>query len=199
MIQTLKTPRVNIRPAEPRDARFRQTLLSQPGEILLFGADPYPSEKHAQQHIAGFINMNKTGFSYHWTIERKDSGKAIGFCDVFLPAPHLLPLKTCGLSYGLVHTERRQGLMRETLNTCLDFILNTEGFFRVEATVLLENKASLALLESLGFQQEGIQRKKWSCAGTRHDVISLALLKEEFHLPSDKTREGVVDHTPQTQ
>lgn len=199
MIKTLKTPRLNLRPAESRDARLRHTLLNQPGEILLFGADPYPSEKYAQQHIAGFINMNKTGFSYHWTIERKESGKAIGFCDVFLPAPHLLSLKVCGLSYGLLHAERRKGLMRETLNTCLDFILNNEGFFRVEATVLMENKASLKLLENLGFQQEGIQRKKWSCAGARHDVISLALLKEEFHQASDKASEGIVDHPSQTQ
>jgi RimJ/RimL family protein N-acetyltransferase len=32
----------------------------------------------------------------------------------------------------------------------------------------------------MGFKQEGIQRKKWLCAGARHDVISLALLKDEF-------------------
>lgn len=199
MIKSLKSQRVNIRPVEPRDARLRVALLSQPDETLLFGADPYTSEKLAQQHIAGFINMNKTGFSYHWTIERKETNQAIGFCDLFLPAPHLLTLKICALSYGLARTERRKGIMRETLMTCLDFILNTEGFYRVEATVLTENKASLNLLESLGFKQEGIQRKKWLCSGERHDVISLALLKEDFLLVSDKPCEGIVDHTFQAQ
>jgi hypothetical protein len=66
-------------------------LFKEPGEVLLYGADSYPSEKVAQQHTTGFINMNKTGFSYHWTIENKATHKAIGFCDIHLPAPHYYP------------------------------------------------------------------------------------------------------------
>ena len=180
MIKTITTQRLNIRPVEPRDARARFAWLNVTDEVLLYGADPYPNEKAAQQHIAGYANMNKTGFSYHWTIEKKETQKAIGFCDIFLPAPQLLTLRVCALSYGMAQSERRQGLMRETIKACLNFIFNTEDFYRVEATVLVENKASLQLLESLGFVQEGIQRKKWLCHGSRHDVISLALLKDEF-------------------
>jgi [ribosomal protein S5]-alanine N-acetyltransferase len=182
MIKPLATQRLNIRPIEPRDARFRFDLLQADGETLLYGADPYVNHKAAQQHIAGLVNMNKTGFAYHWMIEKKESHQPIGFCDIYLPAPQLLTLRLCALSYGLKQPERRKGLMRETLNACLNFIFNTEGFYRVEATVLIENKVSLSLLESIGFVQEGVQRKKWLCAGERHDVISLALLKHEFEL-----------------
>ena len=180
MIKSISTPRLNIRPVELRDARSRFVWLNAVDEVLLYGADPYANEKAAQQHIAGYANMNKTGFSYHWTIENKESHKAVGFCDVYLPAPHLLSQRSCALSYGMSQTERRKGLMRETLKACLNFILHTEDFYRVEATVLTDNKASLQLLESLGFVQEGVQRKKWLCANRRHDVVSLALLKDEF-------------------
>jgi ribosomal-protein-alanine N-acetyltransferase len=180
MIKTLTTQRLIIRPVEPRDARARFAWLNATGETMLYGTDPYPDEKAAQQHIAGCANMNKTGFSYHWTIEKKETKKAVGFCDIFLPAPQLLNLRLCGLSYGIDQSERRQGLMREAIKACLNFILNDENFYRVEATILLDNKASLKLLESLGFIQEGIQRKKLICAGGRHDAISVALLKDEF-------------------
>lgn len=149
---------------------------------MLYGVDPYPDEKAAQQHISGCVNMNKTGFSYNWTIEKKDSKKAVGFCEFFLPAPQLLNHRLCGLSYGMTQSERRQGFMREGLKACLGFMLNQERFDRVEATVMPGNTASLQLLESLGFLPEGVQRKKWLCAGTRHDVISLALIKDDFSM-----------------
>lgn len=180
MIKALTTQRLHIRPIELRDARSRFAWLNAANEVLLYGADPYPNESAAQQHVGSYANMNKTGFSYHWTIEKKDSRKAIGFCDIYLPAPHLLVLRSCGLSYGMSQPERRQGLMRETLKACLNFILHTENFYRVEATVLTGNNVSIQLLESLGFVQEGVQRKKWLCAQERHDVVSLALLKDEF-------------------
>jgi ribosomal-protein-alanine N-acetyltransferase len=180
MIKALSTQHLNIRPVEPRDARSRFDLLQPADETLLYGADPYASDKAAQQHIGSLVNMNKTGFAYHWTIEKKESRQAIGFCEIYLPAPQLLTLRLCALSYGIKQSERRKGFMRETLKVCLNFIFNTEGFYRAEATVLTENKASLSLLESIGFVQEGIQRKKWLCAGERHDVISLSLLKNEF-------------------
>lgn len=180
MINTLSTHRLTIRPVEPQDARARYAWLNATGESMLYGTDPYTNEKAAQQHIAGCVNMNKTGLSYHWTIEKKETKRAIGFCDIYLPAPQLLGLRVVGLSYGMAQAERRQGLMRESLMACLNFIFNQENFYRIEATVMLGNKASLKLLESLGFVQEGVQRKKLLCAGLRHDVASLALLKDEF-------------------
>lgn len=180
MIKTLTTQRMTIRPVEPRDARARFAWLTATGESMLYGTDPYTDEKAAQQQIAGCVNMNKTGFSYHWTLENKETKRAIGFCDIFLPAPQLLNLRVVGLSYGIAQTERRQGFMREAIKACLNFIFYQENFYRVEATVMLNNSPSLKLLESLGFVQEGIQRKKLLCAGSRHDVVSLALLKDEF-------------------
>jgi hypothetical protein len=53
-------------------------------------------------------------------------------------------------------------------------------FNRIEAQVHPDNTASLALLEALGFLQEGRQREAGYWAGRHHDLLQYALLNAQW-------------------
>lgn len=147
---------------------------------IVTGTSGFSNPNEANQYCAGLAGMNKSGFAYHWIIERIEDQSSIGFCNFYLPAPHLVHLKNCEISFWLDAENRQQGYMRESLVTAIDFIFNTEGFARIEAYVSPTNLPSIVLLESLGFIHEGQQRKKWLVDGVRYDMNLYALLKDEY-------------------
>lgn len=75
--------------------------------------------------------------------------------------------------------QRRKGYARDALRCLLPYLFN-KGMHRVDAEVYEINHASLALLESLGFKQEGMKREAHFDGKKHIDVIALGLLKGDF-------------------
>ena len=55
------------------------------------------------------------------------------------------------------------------------------GLHRIEADASIYNTASIALLESLGFVREGVQRDQYYEDEQYHDLVLMALLKPQWH------------------
>jgi len=62
------------------------------------------------------------------------------------------------VSYNVVRSRWRQGVMAEVLPTLLDYGFGVLGLHRIEATVTPGNMASAALLERFGFGREATLR-----------------------------------------
>ncbi len=90
-------------------------------------------------------------------------------------------LQSCVLGYKMDARHRRRGYMREALVASIDHAFTTVGLHRIEATVMPGNHASLALLESLGFRNEGRAKALIRIQGTWEDHFRLALLSDEWH------------------
>ncbi len=90
-------------------------------------------------------------------------------------------LQSCLLGYKMDARHRRRGYMREALVAVIDHAFTTMGLHRIEATVMPGNHASLALLESLGFHNEGCARALIQIQGVWEDHFRLALLSGEWH------------------
>jgi [ribosomal protein S5]-alanine N-acetyltransferase len=73
-----------------------------------------------------------------------------------------------------------QGLMREALTALISQAFGAYGLRRLEAEVNPANVASNALLRGLGFQHEGLLRKRWVAKGAAYDVNIYGLLGEEW-------------------
>lgn len=155
-------------------------LFKKQDPDVISGTTGFKNPNSAGQFVAGLINMNRTGLSYHWVFEKSDDQSTLGFCDFYLPAPHLIHLKNCEISFGILPQYRRQGFMKEALNACLNYIFKRAHFQRAEAYVSPTNLPSIALLELMGFQNEGLQRKKWLVEDQRYDMKAYALLAEDF-------------------
>lgn len=180
LIKTLKTQRLTLRPLLQTDTgAIFQFYKDQCAEDVS-GFTAFKNLEAAGKYVAGLVSMNKTGLSYHWAIETTDQKTLVGFCNVYLPAPHLIGLRCCEIAYGLIKERQKLGYMREALDECLNFIMRHEGFYRVEASVSPTNGPSIRLLEGLGFAKEGLQRKKWLSANKRYDMFAYALLADEF-------------------
>lgn len=76
--------------------------------------------------------------------------------------------------------ERRKGYGIEVTKQMLHHAFNDRGLNRVYLTVLKENKSAIKLYQKIGFKEEGIKRQDIFKNGQFHDVVMMALLREEF-------------------
>ena len=61
--------------------------------------------------------------------------------------------------------------MPEILEAALEYVFNTVGSHRVMATYMPSNERSAAVLQKLGFQQEGLAKSYLKIAGRWEDHI----------------------------
>jgi hypothetical protein len=70
--------------------------------------------------------------------------------------------------------------MTEALTALLEFGFETLGLNRIEALVMPDNAASFALLNKLGFSEEGLLREYDYFKDEFQDLICFSLLRREF-------------------
>jgi RimJ/RimL family protein N-acetyltransferase len=89
------------------------------------------------------------------------------------------------LGYWMTSSMRGKGIATTAARMLTDYGFATIGFKRIEAIVDRDNVASLKLLESAGYQREGLLRKKISRDdGRQVDMYIYAALPEDWeYLP----------------
>ncbi|HXY91540.1 MAG TPA: GNAT family N-acetyltransferase [Acidimicrobiia bacterium] len=85
-------------------------------------------------------------------------------------------------SYGiaLFPPFRRRGIGSEAIVLLLRFYFGELRYQRCETEIYAFNDASLALHEKLGFVVEGRRRRALFTQGEFHDIVTVAMLREEF-------------------
>ena len=78
-------------------------------------------------------------------------------------------LSCAKLGYKIDKEYRRRGYAREAIYTGCSALFAEELLHRIEATVLPDNEPSWRLLESIGFEREGLLRKKFRFNGAWRD------------------------------
>ena len=147
----IETNRLILRPPTPADVddfmEFRNSEF-----VLRYNA---MTPTTAERTLAQF---SRTGDSDTLLMELKESGKVIGA--VFWEEDSLrwqVPSKE--LSYFLSEDYARKGYMKEALRALIAHLFQTENLTCIAARSFAPNTASRALLESLGFHQDGLVRK----------------------------------------
>lgn len=85
------------------------------------------------------------------------------------------------LGYELSLEYQNKGIMSEALRAIIPFGFNELDMHRIQASVFLENQASIKLLEKFGFRREGLLRQ-YTYIKHRdawEDCLVMALLKTE--------------------
>lgn len=130
-----------------------------------------------------FINSQKEktfGVPGEWVqfaIENKKSGRLIGDCAIRLAGtdPGLAEI---GITIS--HLHQRKGYAREALKCILAFLFEERDIRRVVETVDAENEASISLLKSTGFRQEGYFVENVFFKGKWGSELQFAMLKREW-------------------
>lgn len=76
--------------------------------------------------------------------------------------------------------ERGKGFGTDAHRTLVSYLFLHRGLLRIEAFVAAGNLAARAVLNRLGFTEEGVLRSRVFAHGQRHDVVVHGLLHEDW-------------------
>lgn len=84
----------------------------------------------------------------------------------------------CSIGYKMDRAYWHQGIAKEAISFLLNRIFEELHLHRIDAYVMPENLNSIYLLESLGFQREGLCRQTAKIQGRWTDHLLYAILRE---------------------
>lgn len=178
MDRLIETNRLWIRHLAVSDLRDFHLYRSNPEVTKYQGFDVFTLEE-AKAFIEEHAEK-KFGVPGEWVqygIENKATGRLIGDCAIKLDKNDTR-LGEIGITISPY--EQRKGFAKETLLAILNFLFSRDGFHRVTETVDAENIASIQLLESVGFRQEGHFVENIFFKGKWGSEYQYALLKSEW-------------------
>lgn len=88
--------------------------------------------------------------------------------------------RSVGIGYFTGPEYRQQGYTKEGLSLLLNYLFAVVDLNKVMADTGAFNQASIALLKSLGFQQDGCLRQHQLLDGVLHDQLLFSLLANEW-------------------
>jgi len=88
------------------------------------------------------------------------------------------PFKSCYIGYNLDEKKTGKGYMTEAINTGIEIMFKDFGLHRIEGNVMPSNRASIRILEKLGFEYEGTAKKYLSINGRWEDHMHYTLLND---------------------
>lgn len=122
-------------------------------------------------------SFGKAGEWVQYGIENLETKQLIGDCAIKLD---LHDTRIAEIGITISHLEQRNGFAKEVLLAILTFLFDTNQIHRVVEIVDAENIASINLLKSIGFRQEGYFIENVFFKGKWGSEFQYAMLKREW-------------------
>lgn len=174
----IQTTRLNIRPLKLSDLTDFHIYRSNPEVTKYQGFDVMTMEQAEQ-----FINDNATkhfGNAGEWVqygIENIETKQLIGDCAIKLDQ---YDTRIAEIGITISNFEQKKGFAKEVLLGILSFLFDKKEIHRVVEIVDAENIASVNLLKSTGFKQEGHFIENIFFKGKWGSEFQYAMLKREW-------------------
>lgn len=174
----IETKRLRIRNLKSGDLADFHVYRSNPEVTKYQGFDVF-SLKQAEDFIREQTDkeFGKPGEWVQYGIENKTTERLIGDCAIKLNEQDIR-LGEIGITIS--PGEQKKGFAKESLLAILDFLFSIENFHRVTETVDAENTASIQLLKSIGFREEGHFIENIFFKGNWGSEYQYAMLKTEW-------------------
>ncbi|MBK7220030.1 MAG: GNAT family N-acetyltransferase [Saprospiraceae bacterium] len=174
----IKTKRLTIRQLKLADLADFYFYRSNP-EVTKYQGFDVMTEEQAEN----FINDNLTKFNgkagewVQYGIEHIENKQLIGDCAIKLDA---YDTRIAEIGITISHLEQKKGYAKEVMMGLLSFLFDTKEVHRVVEIVDAENTASICLLNSIGFRQEGHFIENIFFKGKWGSEYQFAMLKREW-------------------
>lgn len=173
--RSIYTKRLRIRAIERRDFDVLYQQYSDQDMCRYLG-DPPCTESEVWSLLDQFLKQEETA-QMRWVMEDKINNQFIGTFGFH----HFDPLNgRVEIGYDVWKDYWQQGFMKEALPQLLDICFNELRVSVVFAMTHSDNRGSHKLLESFGFQCDGILRAWIKNAGKSQNQKVYSLLKTEF-------------------
>jgi [ribosomal protein S5]-alanine N-acetyltransferase len=175
----IQTTRLNIRHLKLSDLTDFHIYRSNPEVTKYQGFDVMTIEQAEQ-----FINDNSTkhfGNAGEWIqygIENLETRQLIGDCAIKLDQ---YDTRIAEIGITISHLEQKKGFAKEVLLGILTFLFDKKEIHRVVEIVDAENIASINLLISTGFKQEGHFIENVFFKGKWGSELQYAMLRREWN------------------
>lgn len=172
----LATPRTLARHATDADAaalwRFRVESREHLAPWEPLREERYYTQGHGAQTIADWREAIRLDRGYPFLVFDPQEREVIGTFHLANVVRGVF--QACHLGYAVAQRWQGQGLMREALESGLDWAFGPLGLHRVMANYMPRNERSGKLLERLGFEREGYARRYLCIAGVWEDHVLTA-------------------------
>ncbi|PZR31707.1 arsinothricin resistance N-acetyltransferase ArsN1 family A [Caulobacter segnis] len=108
----------------------------------------------------------------------EEAGQIAGYAATFSYADRCCYAGIAEFSVYVRRASRGRGVGAVAMNALIDAAVRA-GFWKLLSRVFVENKASLALLKSVGFREVGVHEKHGKLDGVWRDVVAVERLLED--------------------
>jgi RimJ/RimL family protein N-acetyltransferase len=174
----IDTPRLQIRNLKLSDLPQFHAYRSDPQVTKYQGFDVF-SREQAQNFIIDNAEktFGKPGDWVQYGIEDKSTGMLIGDCAIRF---HEQDSRLGEIGMTISPDNQRKGFGKEAVIAILRLLFSIDGFHRIAETVDAENVASIRLLKSVGFREEGHFIQNIFFKGDWGSEYQFAMLKSEW-------------------
>ena len=172
----VRGPRLTLRYATPADAQALLELGSDPEVTRFFSWGPYRDVSEPLAYIESLARQREAGERLEFVIAGPDD-VPIGVTGL---SDHSARDRRATVGTWLGRAHWGTGANRASKALILALAFRTLGLERVTALASPDNPRSLAALERLGFEQEGVLRAWHRHHGEPRDVAILALLRAGY-------------------
>lgn len=177
-ILNIQTAQLNIRHLKISDLSDFHIYRSNPEVTKYQGFDVMAIEE-AEEFIKenATKHFGKAGEWVQYGIENTKTKQLIGDCAIKLDQ---YDTRIAEIGITISHLEQKKGFAKEVFVGILDFLFDTKQIHRVVEIVDAENIASINLLKSIGFRQEGHFIENIFFKGKWGSEFQYAMLKREW-------------------
>ncbi|PRC94173.1 GNAT family N-acetyltransferase [Solimicrobium silvestre] len=175
----LQTPRIKLRELTEKDADVLFAMHSNYSIMQWYGTDHMTQREDALALITTFANLRKLPSpGIRWGLCTHESNTLLGTCGFHRWNKEW---NSCTIRYDLKVEARGKGYMQEALRCAIVWAFANMNLNRIEAQIHPNNRASILLVEKLGFVREGLARKAGYWGEQYYDLCFYSLLKSEFY------------------
>lgn len=183
VLPEFRSARLVLRDLVEDDAPALFRFMSDPA-VMRYWSRPALTELHeAEELLAGIMDDNAAGRLLEWGVALPEGGLVGTLTLHHLSQTH----RRAEIGFALAREQWGRGLMREAAERVVAHAFATSSaggmeLERLEADTDPRNTASIGLLERLGFQREGLLRRRWCVGGEWSDSAFFGLLREEWEI-----------------
>lgn len=165
----IRTPRLLLRPVRPeQDLAAMHAIMKQPRAMAYWSTPPHDSEEQTREWLTNMAEIEPAQ-GEDFIVER--DGQLIGKAGFY---------RFPDLGYLFDPAVWGQGLAREAVRAVIERGFAVHGLPRVTADVDPRNKASMRLLERLGFTETHRQARTWLVGDMWCDSVYYALTRDDW-------------------
>ena len=145
--------RLRLRRSTPMDAPWTFAAARDEEVMRYMDWPAHRAESEARAYLEGCAARWDAGTEFHWMIEHKASGNAVGSI-ACRPKGHAVDF-----GYFLARDHWGQGLGTEAAQLLVGWLQRQPGIWRIWATADVDNTRSAHVLRKAGLVPEGVMRK----------------------------------------